>query len=84
MANPLMSIFGNLTGGNNGGIFMQAVGCMMRGESPRDFMRKLAETRPELRGMNFDDINATAKRICQEHGVDADKLEAEIRAALPK
>lgn len=83
MANPLMSIFGNLAGGNNG-IFMQAVGAMMRGESPRDFMQRLSTTRPELRGMDFADINATAKRICQEHGVDADKLEAEIRAALPK
>lgn len=82
MANPLMSIFGGLT--NNGGIFAQAVGCMLRGESPKDFMRQIANTRPELRGMNFDDINATAKKICQQHGIDADKLEAEIRAALPK
>lgn len=80
MANPLMSIFGS---GNNG-LFMQAVGAMMRGESPRDFLRQLSATRPELRGMDFADINATAKKICQEHGVDADKLEAEIRAALPK
>ena len=83
MANPLMSIFGNLAGGNNG-IFMQAVGAFMRGESPQDFMRQLSTTRPELRGMDFADINATAKKICQQHGVDADKLEAEIRAALPK
>ena len=82
MANPLMSIFGGLAGGNN--LFMQAVGAMMRGESPQDFMRSMANSRPELRGVDLNDINGSARRICQERGVDADKLTEQIKAQIPK
>ena len=85
MPNPLMSIFGSMMGGQSGSnIFMQAVGSMMRGESPKDFMRNLANTNPALRGINLDDINGSAKKLCQERGVDADKLAEEIKQALPK
>ena len=83
MANSLMGIFGNMMGGN-GNIFTQAVGAMMRGESPRDFMRQLASTNPALRGINLDDLNGEAQRICQEHGVDAGKLTAEIKQTIGK
>ena len=81
--NPLMNIFGSLTSGNNN-ILMQAVGAMMRGESPKDFMRNLANSNPALRGINLDDINGSARRLCQERGVDADKLAEEIKQSLPK
>ncbi|MBQ7737657.1 MAG: hypothetical protein IJT62_07465 [Oscillospiraceae bacterium] len=83
MANPLMSIFSGMAGGNNS-LLMQAVGAMMRGESPQDFMRNLANSRPELRNVDLNDINGSARRICQERGVDPDKLSAEIRQKLPK
>ena len=82
MANPLMSIFGGVMGGSGGGtgnILMQAVGSMMRGESPRDFLRNLANTNPKLQGLDLSDINATAQRVCQEKGIDPDKLTAEIK-----
>ena len=82
MANSLMSILGNMTGGN--GIFMQAVGAFMRGESPQDFLRNLATTRPELRGIDLNDINGSARKLCQERGVDADKLTAEIKQQINK
>ena len=71
-----MSIFG---GGN---LFMQAVGAMMRGESPQDFMRNLANTNPALRGVDLNDINGSAERICRERGVDPDKLTEQIKAKL--
>jgi len=77
MANPLMNILSGFGGGSSN-LFMQAVGAMFRGESPQDFMRSLANTRPELRGLDLTDINATAQKVCQEHGVDANKLTAEI------
>ena len=83
MANSLMSIFGGMMSGN-GNIFTQAVGAFMRGESPRDFMRQLASTNPALRGINLDDLNGEAQRICQEHGVDAGKLAAEIKQKVGK
>jgi len=77
MANPLMSILGGM-GGSSGNLFMQAVGAMMRGESPKDFMRNLANTNPAFQGLDLTDINATAQKVCREHGVDAEKLTAEI------
>jgi len=76
MPNPLMNFFGGA--GGSGNLFMQAVGSMMRGESPQEFMRSLANSRPELKGLDLTDINATAQKVCRDHGVDANKLTAEI------
>lgn len=78
MANSLMNILGNFTGGGSGNIMMQAVGAFMRGESPMEFMRGLARTRPELQGMDFSDINAAAQKVCREHNVDPQKLTKEV------
>ena len=80
MANSLMSIFGG--GGSN--MMMQAIGAFMRGESPQDFLRNLANTRPELRGIDLNDINGSAQKLCQEHGVDANKLTEEIKQKVMK
>lgn len=83
MANSLMSFFGSFAGGGNGNIFMQAVGSFMRGESPQDFLRNLAQTRPELQGIDLTDINGAAHKLCQERGIDEGKLTAEIKQSLP-
>ena len=77
MANSLMNFFGG-----NGNLFMQAVGAFFRGESPQDFLRNLANSRPELKGIDLNDINGSARKICQERGVDADKLSAEIQQKI--
>lgn len=84
MANPILNIFSSMMGGNTGNIMLQAVGAMMRGESPKDFMRNLANTRPELRGIDLEDINGSARKLCQQRGVDADKLADQIKQSLPK
>ena len=80
MANSLMSIFGG--GGSN--MMMQAIGAFMRGESPQDFLRNLANTRPELRGIDLNDINGSAQRLCQERGIDSNKLTEEIKQKVMK
>ena len=82
MSNPLMNILGGMNGNNN--LFFQAVGAMMRGESPQEFMRNLANTRPELRGMDLTDINGAAHKLCQERGIDEAKLTESIKQAIPK
>ena len=79
MANSLLSIFGN-----NGNLMLQAFGAMMRGESPQTFMQQLANTNPALRGIDLNDINGSAQRLCRERGIDADKLAADIKQSLPK
>ena len=79
MANSLLSI---LSGNNN--IMMQAIGAMMRGDSPRDFLQNLANTNPALRNIDMNDINGSAQKLCQERGVDANKLTAEIKQKIMK
>ena len=82
MANSLMSILGNISG--NSSLLMQAFGAMMRGESPQAFMQSLAQTRPELRGIDLNDINGSAERLCRERNVDPGKLEAQIKKTFDK
>ena len=72
--NPLMMLTGN-----NSNIMMQALGSMMRGESPKDFLRNLANTNPQLQGLNFDDLEGTAKALCDKNNVDMDELSNKIR-----
>jgi hypothetical protein len=79
-----MNFFSGMMSGGNGNIFMQAVGAFMRGESPQEFMRQLANTNPALRGINLDDLNGEAERICREHGQDPAKLTAEIKQKIGK
>lgn len=84
MANSLMNFFSGMMGGGNGNIFMQAVGAFMRGESPQEFMRNLASTNPALRGINLDDLNVEAERICRERGQDPAQLTQQIREKIGK
>ena len=70
--NPL-----SLFGGNN--MMMQAFGAMMRGESPSDFLKNLANTNPQLQGLNFDDLEGTAKALCEKNNVDMNQLAEKIR-----
>ena len=77
MANSLFSILGNISGNSN--MLLQAFGAMMRGESPQAFLQNLAQTRPELRGINLNNIDGEAQRLCRERGVDPGKLEAQIK-----
>ena len=80
MANSLMNIFGGA--GSNGSMLMKAFGAMMRGESPQDFMRSLAGSKPELGGIDLSDLNNEAMRICRERGVDPNKLTEQIKATI--
>ena len=77
--NSLMSILGG-----NSNLMMQAVGAMMRGESPQTFLKNLANTNPALRNIDLNDINGSAQRLCQERGVDAGKLTEEIKQKVLK
>ena len=79
--NSLLNMFtgaGN-TGANNGGaILMQAIGAAMRGESPQQFMKKLANQHPQLKKMNLDDLMGSAQQLCKEKGVDADEITSKL------
>lgn len=72
--NPLMMLTGN-----SSNMMMQALGAMMRGESPGDFLKKLANTNPQLQGLNLDDLEGTAKALCDKNNVNMDELADKIK-----
>lgn len=74
--NPIMQM---LTGSNNGtNIMMKAFGAMMRGESPTDFLKNLAKTTPQLQGLDLDNLEGTAKNLCEQRNVDMNTLKTQI------
>lgn len=70
--NPLMML------GNNN-MMMQALGAMMRGENPRSFIKNLANSNPQLQGLNLDDLQGTAQALCNKNNVDMNQLADRIR-----
>ena len=74
--NPLMMLTGNNNGGN---LMMQALGSLMRGESPTDFLKRLANSNPQLQGLNLDDLEGTAKALCDKNNVNMDELADKIK-----
>lgn len=73
--NLIQTIMGNKDLMN---VVMKALGSMMRGESPTDFMKNLAKTNPKLQGYDFDNLEATANSVCNSNNVDIKTLHAEI------
>ena len=63
--------------GNN--MMMQAFGAMMRGESPQDFLRQMANTNPSLQGLNLDDLEGTARELCNRNNVNMEQLADKIK-----
>lgn len=82
--NPILSLLG---GGKTSGyaqIMMQAVGAAMRGDSPEDFMKGLAKTRPELQGLDLDNLEGTANNIAQKQGKDINALKGQMENEIKK
>lgn len=71
----------SLMGGN---VWMQALGAMFRGEHPKTFLSNLAKNNPKLQGMNFDNLEQTAKNVCNDNGVDMNQKMKELQSQFPK
>ena len=74
--NPIMQMLGNNNNGMN--MMMKAFGAMMRGESPTDFLKNLAKTTPQLQGLDLDNLEGTAKSICEQRNIDMNNLKSQI------
>ena len=72
--NPVMAMLGN-----NSSLVMQAVGAMMRGESPQMFLKNLANTNPQLQGLNLNDLQGTAQALCEKNNVNMEQLAQQIQ-----
>ena len=58
MANSLLNFLGGMTGGSGGGnILMQAIGAMLRGDSPQDFMQIAGQNLLNAQQRSTDQIN---------------------------
>jgi len=76
-----MSSLFQLLGGGGGSwinILLQAVGCAMRGESPQKFMKNLANSHPQLKKMNLDDLMGTAEQLAQEKGYNIEDVKSDL------
>lgn len=67
MQNPMLNLLGNQ---NQNNIMLQAVGAMMRGESPQTFLQNMAKTNPQLQGLDLNNLNGTAEQLCRQNGID--------------
>lgn len=63
----------------NNPMVMKAVGAMMRGEDPKAFMKNLADTNPKLQGFDLNDLEGTAKALCEKNNINMSELSAQIQ-----
>lgn len=63
-------------------ILLQAFGAYMRGEDASTFMKNLANTHPQLKPLNLDNLPATAQQVCAQNGVDPNAVTQQISQAL--
>ena len=78
MENPILQM---LTSGNQNpqtNIMMQAVGAMIRGETPQSFLQNLAKSRPELQGLDLSNPSQAAEKLYSEKGQDINAAKSSI------
>ena len=69
MQNPILqALSGNQNPQSN--IMMQALGAMLRGESPQTFLQNLAKTNPQLQGLDLSDPEKAAEKLYADKGKD--------------
>ena len=63
-------------------ILLQAIGAAMRGESPSDFMKNLANSYPQLKPYNFDNLPSAAQQVCQQNGVNPQNVASQLDSII--
>lgn len=69
----------NLMSFANNKIVMSAIGAMMRGENPNQFLKNLANSNPALQGLDLDNLESTAQALCDQKGIDMNQLAEQIK-----
>lgn len=76
-SNPILQMLsGNQSPQSN--IMMQAVGAMMRGESPQTFLQNLAKTNPALQGLDLNNPSQAAEKLYADKGQDINVARSSI------
>lgn len=76
MQNPMLNLLQGSQSQSN--IMMQAIGAMMRGESPQAFMQNIAKNNPALQGLDLNNLNGTAEQLCKQNNIDINDAKARI------
>ena len=75
--NPILQMLGgSQTPQSN--IMMQAVGAMLRGETPQSFLQNLAKSRPELQGLDLNNPSQAAEKLYADKGHDINSAKTSI------
>lgn len=75
--NPILQMLGgSQTPQSN--IMMQAVGAMMRGETPQSFLQNLAKNNPQLQGLDLSNPSQAAEKLYAEKGQDINSAKSSI------
>ena len=73
--NPILQMLG---GNPQSNIMMQAVGAMLRGETPQSFLQNLAKSNPELQGLDLSNPSQAAEKLYKDKGQDINAAKATI------
>ena len=65
-------------------ILLQALGAAMRGETPESFLKGLAQTNPQLRGVDLNDLEGSARQIAAAQGKDLNTVAGDVKAMVNK
>ena len=78
--NSLLGLLGGSGESTDNGlaILLQALGAAMRGEDPHAFMKKLANTHPQLKKVNLNDLMGSAEKLAQDNGYDINDVKANV------
>ena len=75
--NPILQMLGgSQTPQSN--IMMQAVGAMLRGETPQSFLQNLAKSNPELQGLDLNNPSQAAEKLYADKGQDINSAKSSI------
>ena len=75
MENPILQMLG---GSQTSNIMVQAVGAMLRGESPQSFLQNLAKNNPALQGLDLSNPNKAAEQLYADKGQDINAARSSI------
>ena len=75
--NPILQMLGGSQNPQSN-IMMQAVGAMMRGESPQSFLQNLAKNNPQLQGLDLNNPSQAAEKLYSDKGQDINAARSSI------
>lgn len=80
MQNPILQMLNQ--GNPQSNIMLQAFGAMMRGESPQQFLQKLAQTDPRLQGLDLSNPEKAAEDLYRQNGQDINEAKSAMKGKI--